>query len=161
MRLPTNRSNHCGIPRTKVERTTSLRLIHTYGVEDPAGLRHPELGASGVERREEQHFKAMEIGSNEREREGAALRGRSNLNCASRGASTSSIYRGMGRRAILEEGAALGLRPRVPSCLGRRQGGGGSFLEAPPAALPSWALLAQVLPPHLGLPSEREPIDII
>ena len=33
----------------KVERTTSLRLIHTYGVEDPAGLRRPELGASGVE----------------------------------------------------------------------------------------------------------------
>jgi hypothetical protein len=31
-------------------------LIHTYGVVDPAGLRRPELGASGVERREEQHF---------------------------------------------------------------------------------------------------------
>ena len=31
----------------KAERTTSLRLIHTYGVEDPAGLRRPELGASG------------------------------------------------------------------------------------------------------------------
>ena len=63
----------------KVERTTSLRLIHTYGVEDPAGLRRPELGASGVERREEQHFEAMEIRSNEREREGAALRGREQL----------------------------------------------------------------------------------
>ena len=36
------------IPRTKVERTTSLQLIHTYGVEDPAGLRRLELGASGV-----------------------------------------------------------------------------------------------------------------
>ena len=48
-------------------------------MEDPAGLRRPELGASGVERREEQHFEAMEIGSNEREREGAALRGREQL----------------------------------------------------------------------------------
>ena len=49
-------------------------MIHTYGVEDPAGLHCPELGVSGVERREEQHFEAMEIGSNEREREGEALR---------------------------------------------------------------------------------------
>src|ERR1044071_8029322 len=53
---PTNRSNHRGVPRTKIECTISLRLIHTYGVEDPAGLRRPELGAPGVERREEQHF---------------------------------------------------------------------------------------------------------
>ena len=81
MNNPTNISNHRGIPRTKVERTTSLRLIHTYGLEDPAGLRRPELGTSGVERREEQHFEAMEIGSNEREREVAALRGGNNLNC--------------------------------------------------------------------------------
>ena len=44
------------VPRTKIERMISLRLIHTYGVEDPAELRCPELGASGVERREEQHF---------------------------------------------------------------------------------------------------------
>src|ERR1041384_3716262 len=109
MNNPTNRSNHRGIPRTKVERTTSLRLIHTYGVEDQAGLRHPELGTSGIERREEQHFKVMEIESNERERGGEALRGRSNLNCASRGAPTSSIYRGMGGGATLEEGAALGV----------------------------------------------------
>ena len=43
-------------------------------MEDPAGLRHPELGTSGVERREEQQFEVDEIGSNEREREGAALR---------------------------------------------------------------------------------------
>ena len=72
MNNPTNRSNLCDstrtdlitmIPRTKVERTTSLRLIHTYGVEDPAGLRRPELGASRVERREEQHFEVDEIGS--------------------------------------------------------------------------------------------------
>ena len=61
----------------KIERTTSLRLIHTYGVEDPAGLRRLELGATGVKRREEHPFEVMvEIGSNEREREGAALRQR-------------------------------------------------------------------------------------
>ena len=48
-------------------------MIHTYDVEDPAGLHRPELGSSGVKRREEQHFDAMEIGSTERERKGAAL----------------------------------------------------------------------------------------
>ena len=53
-------------------------MIHTYGLEDPAGLRRPELGATGVERREEEPFGVEEIGSNEREREGAALRGRKN-----------------------------------------------------------------------------------
>src|ERR1043165_5641981 len=48
MLLPRTDLDHREIPRTKVERTTSLRLIHTYGVEDPAGLRRPELGASRV-----------------------------------------------------------------------------------------------------------------
>src|ERR1041385_2495165 len=79
MNTPTNRSNHLGVPRTKIERTISLRLIHTYNVDDPAGLRRPELGANGVERREEQPFGVEEIGSNEREREGAALQGREQL----------------------------------------------------------------------------------
>src|ERR1041384_6221481 len=73
MNTLTNRSNHCGVPRTKIERTISLRLIHTYSVDDPAGLHRPELGATGVERREEQPFGVMvDIGSNEREREGEA-----------------------------------------------------------------------------------------
>ena len=31
-------------------------MIHTYGVVDPAGLRHPELGPAGVERREDRPF---------------------------------------------------------------------------------------------------------
>ena len=44
------------VPRTKIEHTISLRLIQTYDVEDPVGIRHLELGASGVERREEQHL---------------------------------------------------------------------------------------------------------
>ena len=74
MNNPTIRSNHRDVPRTKIERTISLRLIHTYSVDDPAGLRRPELGATGVERREEQPFGAMvEIGSKERERERASL----------------------------------------------------------------------------------------
>ena len=38
-------------------------------MEDPAGLRRPELGASGVERREEQPFGAMEEIGSTRERE--------------------------------------------------------------------------------------------
>src|SRR3954465_9292554 len=73
---PTNRSNPREVPRTKIERTISLRLIHMYNVDDPAGLRRPELGATGVERRDEQPFGVVEIVSNEREREGAALRQR-------------------------------------------------------------------------------------
>src|SRR3954464_10420039 len=76
MDTPTNRSNHRGVPRTKIERTISLRLIHTYSVDDPAGLRRPELGATGVERMEDQPFGVDLIRSNEREREGEALRGR-------------------------------------------------------------------------------------
>ena len=70
MNTPMNRSNRRGVPQTKIERTISLRLIHTYSVDDPAGLCRPELGAIGVERREEQPFGVDEIGSNEREREG-------------------------------------------------------------------------------------------
>src|ERR1041385_6889780 len=53
-------------------------------------------------------------------------------------------------------GCALGF----PS-LGLRQGGRREASWKPPqGALPSWAPLAQVIPPHLGLPSEREPIYI-
>src|SRR3954468_10660942 len=94
---PTNISNHRGVPRTKIERTISLRLIHTYSVDDPAGLRRPELGATGVEKREEQPFGVDHIGSNERDREGADLRGRTTSILSRRGAPTSSIYRGRGR----------------------------------------------------------------
>src|SRR3954465_6620738 len=97
MFTPTNRSDHLGIPRTKVERTTSLRLIHTYGVEDPAGLCRPELGASGVERggrsRNLSLWWRIDLmrGS---EREGAALRQRTISVVCETGASTSTIYRG-------------------------------------------------------------------
>ena len=87
MNNPTNRCNHCGVPRTKIERTISLRLIHMYSVDDSAGLRRPELGATGVEMMEEQPFGVEEIGSNEREREGAALRGENNLKLCLKGCS--------------------------------------------------------------------------
>ena len=71
---PTNRSNPREVPRTKIEHTISLRLIHTYSLDDPAGLRRPELGATGVERREEQPFGVMvEIRSKEKERGGSPL----------------------------------------------------------------------------------------
>ena len=56
MNNPMNRSNHRGVPRTKIEHTISLRLIHTYSVDDPAVLCRLELDATGVERREEQPF---------------------------------------------------------------------------------------------------------
>ena len=56
-------------------------MIHTYGVEDPVGLRRPELGTSGIDRREEQHFETMEIGSKEREREGHPFREENNFCC--------------------------------------------------------------------------------
>src|SRR3954467_14708145 len=60
---PTNRSDHRGVPRTKIEHTISLRLIHTYGVEDPAGLRHPELGAFGVGEEGGSALRGLEIRS--------------------------------------------------------------------------------------------------
>src|SRR3954471_4107634 len=84
MNNPTIRSNHREVPRTKIERMTSLRLIHTYSVDDPAGLRHPELGATGVERREEKPFGVVKIGSNERER-GGSPSGENNFNCVLKG----------------------------------------------------------------------------
>src|SRR4051812_11052049 len=65
---PTNRSNPREVPGTKIERTISLQLIYTYGVDDPVGLRRPDLGATGVERREDQPFWDMVVfRSNERE----------------------------------------------------------------------------------------------
>src|ERR1041385_134551 len=73
-RNPTNRSVPREVPRTKIERMISLRLIHAYGVDDPAGLRRPELGATRVERREEQPFGDMAVfRSKDKEREGNLL----------------------------------------------------------------------------------------
>ena len=86
-------------------------LIHSYGLDDPAGLRRPELGATGVERREEQPFGAMvEIGSKGKER-GGSPSAKNNSNCVLKGCPHLSIYRGGGGVATLEEGAALGGAP--------------------------------------------------
>ena len=70
----------------------------------------------------------------------------------------SSIYRGRGGEATLEEGAALGGALWFPSTWwGATEGG----RKLPPrSTFPTWASLVQVLPPHLGLPSERGSIDI-
>ena len=56
-----------------------------YSVDDPAGLRRPELSTTGVERREEQPFRVDEIGSNEREREGCSPSGKNNYNLVLKG----------------------------------------------------------------------------
>ena len=106
----------------------SLRLIHTYGVDDPAGLHRPEPGTTGVERREEQPFGVWRCLDLKRKREGAALGQKINLNCLLGGAPFSSIYSGRGGEATLEEGAALGGRPRVSLPLVEAPQGGGSFL---------------------------------
>src|SRR3954464_6536022 len=106
-RNPTNKSVPREVPRTKIERTISLRLIHTYGVDDPAGLRRPELGATGVERREEEPFGVMvEFRSKENAR-GGSPEAKINLIVSQKGSPISFIYRGGGGVATLEEGAAL------------------------------------------------------
>ena len=69
------------VPRTKDRTPISLRLIHTYGVGDPAGLRRPELGATGVERREEQPFGVWWCIRFKEKEGGAALRQGNNLLC--------------------------------------------------------------------------------
>src|SRR4051812_43065898 len=66
---PSNRSDPCDSPRTDLlqgkrcrspsnkDRTHDLSTVDPHvRCGDPAGLRRPEIGASGVERREEQHF---------------------------------------------------------------------------------------------------------
>ena len=84
-----------------------------YGVDDPAGLRRPELGATRVERREEQPFGVWWcIRSKEKER-GGSPKAREQSIVPWGGAPSSSIYSGRGGEATLEKGAALGGRPRV------------------------------------------------
>src|SRR3954470_18607120 len=97
MNTPTNRSNHRGVPRTKIERTISLRLIHTYSVEDPAGLRRPDLGASGVERREEHHLEVWWRSDLEERKERQPWGKTILTNSHQGGCLSSSIYRGEGR----------------------------------------------------------------
>src|ERR1041384_6670661 len=136
MLLPRTDLDHHEIPRTKVERTTSLRLIHTYGVEDPAGLRRPELGTSGVERggrSSTSRFSRLDLREGER---GGSPGARSNLNCVEGVPPSPLFIGGGGGEAPLEEGAALGLRPRVSSSLGLRQGGGGKLPGSSPRRPP-------------------------
>ena len=136
-------------------------MIHTYGAVDPAGLRRPELGTAGVERREEQPFGVrwrldlMEKGEGQ-------PRGKTILTSSPIGGCPfSSIYSGRGGEATLEEGAAPRCALGFPSTWWGcprvfLRGAKALQVEAPPYG-PLWS---KWLPPHLGLPSERGPIDI-
>ena len=82
-------------------------------MEDPAGLRRPELGTSGVERREEQPFGVMvEIGSKEKERGGQPF-GKEQFQLCVEGVPPSSLFIGEGEGSHLggggsPKGCALG-----------------------------------------------------
>ena len=76
----------------------SLWLIHTYGVADPAGLHHPDLGTAGVERREEHPFGVRWRLDLMEKREGKP-RGNTILTSSLFwGCPSSSLYRGEGGR---------------------------------------------------------------
>ena len=83
-------------------------------------------------------FSKLDLREGERER--AALRGWSNLNCVEGVPPSPLFIGGGGGEAPLEEGAALGLRPRVSSSLGLRQGGGGKLPGSSPKAPPPHGL---------------------
>src|ERR1043165_7375688 len=150
MNNPTNRSNPCDstrtdlitvIPRTKVERTTALRLIHTYGVEDPAGLCRPELGTSRVERREEQQFESMEIGSTREGERGGSPSGKKQSELCSQGVPPPPLFIGGGGGGpTWKRRQPLGGRPRVSLPWWRR-----------PRVSPKGALALQVEAPPMGL----------
>ena len=80
-------------------------------MEDPAGLRRPELGTSGIERREEQNFKAMEEIGSTRERGRGQPFGRKNNFCVEGVPPPPLFIGGGGGEPPLEEGAALGAAP--------------------------------------------------
>ena len=63
-------------------------------MEDPAGLRRPELGASGVERREDQPFGVDEIGILVRRREWGQPFGREQLQLCVEGVPPSPLFIG-------------------------------------------------------------------
>ena len=67
-----NRSNHRD--PSNEGRTYDISMVDPHVRCGRSGrLRRPELGASGVERREEQHFEVSRLDLREGEREGAAL----------------------------------------------------------------------------------------
>src|ERR1043165_5075419 len=116
------------------------------------------------ERREEQQFESMvEIRSNlmRGRRRGQPFGKEQFLLCVKRVPPPPLFIGGGGGQPPWRRGQPLGGRPRVSSLDGGALGfplrrpwpskGGGRHL---------WAPLVQVAPSHLGLPSERGPIDI-
>src|ERR1044072_7395357 len=67
---------------------------------------------------------------------------------------------GRGEGPTWRGGTALGLRTRVSPAQGLRQGGGEASRNPPLGRPPPWALFGPSAPSHLGLPSEKGPIDI-
>src|ERR1041384_5086028 len=116
------------------------------------------------ERREEQQFEYMvEIRSNlmRGRRRGQPFGKEQFLLCVNRVPPPPLFIGGGGGQPPWRRGQPLGVRPRVSSL------GGGRPRVSPKEALALqgggrhlWAPLVQVAPSHLGLPSERGPIDI-
>ena len=119
-------------------------------MEDPAGLRRPEFGTSRIERREEQHFETMEIGSKRGRERGQPFGEENNFYCVEGVLPPPLFIGGGGGDPLLEEGAALGLRPRVSSSLGRRQGGGGKLPGSSPKRPPLLGPFGPCAPSPLG-----------
>src|ERR1041384_8885342 len=78
-------------------------------------------------------FSRLDLREGER---GGSPGARSNLNCVEGVPPSPLFIGGGGGEAPLEEGAALGLRPRVSSSLGLRQGGGGKLPGSSPRRPP-------------------------
>ena len=85
-------------------------------MEDPAGLRRPELSASGIERREEQHFKAMEEIGSKRGRERGQPWGKEQSELCAQGVPPPPLFIGGGEGGqSWRRRQPLGGRPRVSS----------------------------------------------
>ena len=124
----------------------SLRIGRTYGAADPAGLRHPELGAAGVERREEQPFGVRwRLDLMEKEIGGAALRQRLSCETCTWGGAPPHLYIvGRGRHHLAQGGSPQG---------GALGFGGAPLmgLFGPSGSLPTWAFQVRGGPLILNL----------
>ena len=121
---PTNRSDHREIPRTE-GRTYDLSTVDSHvrcgrsGRAPPSRARRLRSRRGG--RSSTLRFSRLDIREGEREM-GQPFGGWSNLNCVEGVPPSPLFIEGGGGEPPLEEGAALGLRPRVSSSLGLRQG---------------------------------------
>ena len=150
MRLHTNRSNH--LDPSNEDRTHDLSTVDPHvrcgrsGRAPPSRARRLRSRRGG--RSSTSRFSRLDL--REGEREGAALRGWSNLNCVE-GVPPSPLFIGGGGGEVpLEEGAALGLRPRVSSSLVLRQGGVGKLPGSSPRRPPLLGPYGPCAPSPLG-----------